>query len=64
MKEKVEFPILVFMDGHSTHVNIAVSEFCRDNKIILYCFPPHASHIMQPLDIAVYGPLKNHGQNL
>lgn len=58
IKEKVEFPILVFMDRLSSHVNIAVSEFCRENKIILYCCPPHASHIMQPLDSAVYGPLK------
>lgn len=54
----VAFPIIVFMDGHSSHINLAMSEFCRNNNIILYCFPPHASHIIQPLDIAVYGPLK------
>ena len=46
------------MDGHSAQVNITLSEFCRANKIILYCLPPHASHILQPLDISVYGPLK------
>ena len=46
------------MDGHSSHINLAVSSFCREKGIILYCFPPHASHILQPLDVSVYGPLK------
>jgi hypothetical protein len=55
---KVQFPIIIFMDGHTSHMNIAVAEFCRDNNIILYCFPAHASHVMQPLDVSVYGPLK------
>lgn len=60
VKDKVEFPIIVFMDGHSSHINVAVSEFCSENNIILYCFPPHASHILQPLDVSVFGPLKKH----
>ena len=42
----------------TSHINLAVSDFCRDNNIIIYCFPAHASHVMQPLDIAVFGPLK------
>ena len=46
------------MDGHTAHINLAVSDFCRDNGIILYCFPAHSSHILQPLDISVFGPLK------
>ena len=46
------------MDGHSSHINLAVSSFRREKDIILYCFPPHASHILQPLDVSVYGPLK------
>ena len=50
--------MILFIDGHSAHINLAVAEFCRDNQIIIYCFPPHASHILQPLDVAVFGPLK------
>jgi hypothetical protein len=46
------------MDGHTSHINVAVSEFCRDHEIILYSFPVHASHILQPLDVTVFGPLK------
>lgn len=58
IKNRVTFPVIVFMDGHSSHINVAVAEFCRDHQIILYCFPAHASHVIQPLDICVYGPLK------
>ena len=46
------------MDGHTSHINLPVSEFCRDHGIILYCFPPHSSHVLQPLDVTVFGPLK------
>lgn len=60
IKDKVTFPVVILMDGHTSHINIAVSSFCREHDIILYCFPPHASHIMQPLDVSVYGPLKKH----
>ena len=58
VKDKVQFPIILFIDGHTSHVNIAVSDFCRDHDIILHCFPAHASHILQPLDVSVFGPLK------
>ena len=58
IKDSVQFPVVVFMDNHSSHINLATVEFCINHKIILYCFPPHASHVMQPLDICVFGPLK------
>ena len=46
------------MDGHTSHINISVSDFCRNHGIILYCFPAHGSHVLQPLDVSVFGPLK------
>ena len=60
IQDKVRFPIIIFMDGHTSHINLAVSTFCKEHNIILYCFPAHASHIMQPLDVSVYGPLKKY----
>jgi hypothetical protein len=27
------------------------------NKIILLCLPLHATHMLQPLDIGVFGPV-------
>jgi hypothetical protein len=32
--------------------------YCRDNDIKTLCMPPHSSHILQPLDVGVFGPLK------
>ena len=60
IRNKVVFPIIVFMDGLSSRINMAFYEFFRKNNIILYCFPLHNSHSIQPLDICVYEPLKNH----
>ena len=33
------------------------------NDIILIVIPPHASHLLQLLDVAVFGPLKRHFAN-
>jgi hypothetical protein len=33
-------------------------QFCKDNKIITLCIPPHTSHLLQPLDVGCYSPLK------
>ena len=60
IRDTLQFPVNVFMDGHSSHINQAVSDFCIEKNIILYCFPPHASHLIQPLDVSVYGPLKKY----
>jgi len=49
---------VLLIDGHSSHIDIEASKLCRDNNILLYCLPPHSSHITQPLDVGFYGPLK------
>ncbi len=33
-------------------------EEARSKGIVLYVFPPHTTHLLQPLDVGVYGPLK------
>lgn len=53
-----ENPALILMDNHSSHVNLRVVEFARQNSIIIVTFPPHCSHKLQPLDVTVYGPFK------
>ena len=32
----------------------------RDNDVIIFTLVPHTTHMMQPLDKAVFGPLKVH----
>lgn len=56
---EVKKPVLVFVDGHKTHMTIKLSKFCHDNNIILYALPPNTTHLMQPADVSVFKPLKS-----
>ncbi len=51
-------PLILIMDQHETHVSRDVIMFCRENKVEILCLPAHTTHILQPLDIAVFNPLK------
>jgi len=42
-------PVCLILDGHSSHIDLEVSKSCDENGILLYCLPPHSSHILQPL---------------
>ncbi|KAL2102377.1 hypothetical protein ACEWY4_001545 [Coilia grayii] len=53
-----ERPLLLFMDQHEAHVGTGVVDFCRANQIEVVCLPSHTTHVLQPLDVSVYGPLK------
>ncbi|XP_045463203.1 MFS-type transporter clz9-like [Harmonia axyridis] len=60
VKPSKEDPVLLLLDNHSSHVNVEVVNKAKENNIILLSFPPHCSHRLQPLDVGVYGPLKNY----
>ena len=51
-------PVVLLVDGHSCHIDVETSKFCSKNDILLYCLPPHSSHITQPLDVGFFKPLK------
>lgn len=52
-------PVVLLVDSVSSHVNMGAFEFAKSKGIELYRFIPNATHIMQPLDKGVFGPLKN-----
>lgn len=54
----LEQPVLLILDNHSTHISLPAVLFCRASGIHMLSLPPHASHKLQPLDVAVFGPLK------
>ncbi|TGZ48732.1 Tigger transposable element-derived-like protein [Temnothorax longispinosus] len=54
----ISFPVVLYMDGHSSHLTMALSEFCRIHKIILVALYPNATHVIQPLDVAFFRPAK------
>jgi hypothetical protein len=49
---------LLIIDGHESHCSLAFQDYCKENKIIALCMPSHSSHLLQPLDIACFAPLK------
>lgn len=54
-------PVLLILDGHSTHTkNMTLIDYARDNGVIILCLPPHTSHRLQPLDIALMKPLSGY----
>lgn len=57
-KERVKMPVILFVDGHSSHMSLQVSKFCEDNQIFLYLLPPNTTHILQPADVGPFRPLK------
>ncbi|XP_045482114.1 uncharacterized protein LOC123686157 [Harmonia axyridis] len=51
-------PVLLLMNNHTKYISLDVIKLCEENHIILLGFPPHTSHLIQPLDVSIYGPLK------
>ena len=52
-------PVFLFFDGHGSHLTYATVKAAMDDQIIMICLPPHTSHALQPLDVAVFKPLKD-----
>jgi hypothetical protein len=49
---------LLVLDGHESHVSVDFQRYCKENKIVTLCMPAHSSHLLQPLDVGCFGPLK------
>lgn len=52
--------VLLILDNHSSHISPNGLDICKQNGIVLLTIPPHTSHRLQPLDVAVYGPFKTY----
>ena len=49
---------LLILDGHESHNSVEFHQLCKEKKIITLCMPPHSSHLLQPLDVGCFAPLK------
>ena len=45
---------------HWSCISPNATDVARENNILPSCLPPYTTHILQPLDMSVYKPLKNH----
>jgi hypothetical protein len=50
---------ILILDGHGSHVDIEFMLLCRQHRIWTLYLPPHASHVLQPLDLAPFSVLKS-----
>jgi len=58
LENNVPMPVVLFVDGHSSHLTLHLSEFASKNGIEIVALYPNATHVLQPLDVSVFGPLK------
>lgn len=52
------------LDGHKSHLTMHLSELCRENGIIVIALVPNITHMLQPLDVAVFYPLKQNWRQM
>jgi hypothetical protein len=51
-------PILLILDGHSSHETLHIIDLAELHNITILCLPPHTTHKLQPLNVGVFGPLQ------
>jgi hypothetical protein len=49
---------LLIIDGHESHISVQFQQYCKEHEIIALCMPPHSSHLLQPLDVSCFSPMK------
>lgn len=53
-------PLLLLLDGHSSHYQPELIQAAATEGVIIFCLPPHTTHLLQPLDNCAFGSLKQH----
>lgn len=57
MREKLGLTdswVCLYVDGHTGHEDAELVKFCMENHIDIVEIVPHASHLMQPLDLTFF----------
>lgn len=50
---------VVIVDNHESHLTATVFDYCNQRNIILLALPAHTTHLLQPLDVNLFQPLKH-----
>ena len=53
-------PLLLMLDGHASHYQSELVRLAAKESVILFCLPPHCTHLAQPLDKGAFSPLKKY----
>lgn len=58
ISKNVTFPVILFLDGHKSHLNYELSILCNQLQIEVIALYPNATRILQPADVSVFRPVK------
>ena len=56
--EHFKWSIVLIRDNLGCHFSTSVIQECMACDMLFICFPPNATHLYQPLDVAVFRPAK------
>ena len=54
--------LLLVMDGYGSHVQFRTLQLFKEINIFVIALPSHTSHVLQPLDVTIFGPYKSYLQ--
>ena len=58
-----DLKVLLLLDMHKSHLfNLDFMEFMRAHNVEVCCFPPHCTHVLQPLDNVPFALFKSEYQ--
>jgi hypothetical protein len=60
IEEKGISPVLLIVDGHSSHTSIQTLRKATASGVSILRLPAHCTDLLQPLDVGVFSPLKAH----
>src|SRR5262245_9462876 len=55
--KKDEYRILI-LNGHGSHISVDFLWMCKQNKVALVFLLAYSSHVLQPLDLSCFSPIK------
>lgn len=59
----IKRPVILFIDGHKSHITLQLSFTCKELGIELVALYPNTTRITQPADVSVFGPIKKRYRN-
>ncbi len=55
---------MLIVDGHASHESTEFIQFAQEYKIVCLCLPAHSTHVLQPLNVGIFGSLKQNYKTL
>ncbi|KAJ8893634.1 hypothetical protein PR048_006234 [Dryococelus australis] len=55
-----QIPVILLMDSHASHLSPQILELAAKNVVHIGTFSSHTTHLLQPLDVGLYKPLRSY----